>query len=104
MVAYITLIGWLIAWFQYKDKNEKSELVQFHLEQSLGLVIASFVLGIVVGIIARIVPSIASVLSLAGIVPLVLAVLGIITASNEVNKPLPLIGQFFTNKFAFLSK
>lgn len=104
MLAYITLIGWLIAWFRYKNSNDKNELAAFHLGQGLGLVIVSFVLGIIVSIVAAVLPFIADILWVVGIVPLVLAVLGVITAANEVNKPLPLIGIFFTQKFSFLNK
>ena len=41
IVSYITIIGWLIAYFSYKDKSEteKSTVVNYHLKQSLGIAV-----------------------------------------------------------------
>lgn len=76
IVAYITWIGLLIA-FLAGDK----EGAKFHINQSLVLVIASVICGIIpiVGWIAE-------------IVVLVFTVMGIISAVNGEEKPLPLIG------------
>lgn len=102
-ISYVTLIGWIVAYMQYKNSEEKSPLVRYHLEQALGLAIASVVLSIAIVIITSIAPSIGVILSLVGFVPLIFAVLGVIAALNEVSKPLPVIGGMFTNKFAFLN-
>ncbi len=102
-ITYVTLIGWVVAYVQYKNNPEKSPLVRYHLAQSLGLIIASFALGIVVGIIAGMAPALVTVLSFVVFVPLIFLVLGIIAALNEAYKPLPLIGGLFVNKFAFLN-
>lgn len=102
IVAYITLIGWLVAYFQYKDKQEKSPLVRYHLEQSLGIIIFSIILSIAIGVVASIIPSLATILSLAGLLPLILLVFGIIAASNDSRTPVPGIGKIFEGKFAFL--
>lgn len=102
IVSYITLIGWLIAYFQYKGNNEKSPLVRYHLGQSLGIIIISFVLGIAVGIVTSLIPALGSILSLVGIVPLALLVIGAITASKEESKPVPVVGNLFEGKFSFL--
>ncbi len=76
IVAYITWIGLLIA-FLAGDK----EGAKFHINQSLVLVIASVICGIIpiVGWIAE-------------IAVLVFTVMGIISAVNGEEKPLPLIG------------
>lgn len=102
IVAYITIIGWLIAYFQYKQETEKSPLVRYHLGQALGIFIASVLFSIAIGIVVTIVPSLATLLSIAGLLPLILLVLGVITASNEACRPVPVIGKLFENKFAFL--
>lgn len=102
-ISYVTLIGWIVAYFQYKNSTEKSPLVRYHLAQSLGLTICSFGLSIAIGVVSRIIPSLANILSLAGLLPLILIILGVITALNEASKPLPVIGNLFENKFSFLN-
>lgn len=100
IISYITIIGWLIAFFQYKDK-ERDPFVTYHLKQSLGIAIISFILGAAINIIVRIVPSL-SVVVYANIVILALWVLGIINAMNGRRKPVPVVGHMFENKFSFL--
>lgn len=109
IVSYITLIGWLIAFFTYKNET-KSSLASYHLRQGLGLVIASFAYSIlvfvVVFILALVSPAlggvIGMVLNLVSLVFLVLMIIGIINANNEQEKPLPIIGKMFENKFSFI--
>lgn len=103
IVAYITIIGWIIAYLQYKNNDEKSPLVRYHLSQALGIFIFAIVLNIILTIIATVVPSIASILSLAGLLPLILLIFGIISAANEALSPVPGIGKLFENKFSFLN-
>lgn len=99
IVSYITLIGWLISYFSGKEKA--NDLLKYHLRQSLGLIIIGFVLGVILNIVVVIVPSLAF-LSYISLLILILLVIGIINAANEVKKPLPIIGQIFENKFAFI--
>lgn len=101
IVSYITLIGWLISFFVSADKRD--ELVKFHLKQSLGLAIVSIVLNVITTVIAFVLPSIASILSLVVFLfVLALLIIGCINASKETNKELPLIGGFFVNAFDFI--
>ena len=99
IVSYITIIGWLVAYFSGKDNNDP--LLKYHLRQALGLAIISIIFNVVLTIVASIVPSLAF-LALAGYVILVLWVLGIINAANEAQKPVPLVGKMFENKFSFI--
>nr|WP_295863366.1 DUF4870 domain-containing protein [uncultured Chitinophaga sp.] len=103
IISYITLIGWLIAYFQYKNGDGKSPLVKYHLEQALGIIIFSVVLSVALTIIGMVIPSLARILSIAGLLPLILMIFGIIAASNESTSPVPGIGKFFEEKFSFLS-
>ncbi len=103
IVSYITIIGWLIAYFSHKNRPEKSSLVNYHLEQSLGVFIFSVLISITAGVLSSAIPSLAMIFSLISLIPLILLVLGIIHASNEVMKPVPLIGSFFEKKFSFLA-
>jgi len=103
IVAYITLIGWIISYLEFKKSAEKSRLVNYHLGQSLGLIITSIVLSIASSIILAVVPSLGAVFYLILLIPFILLLLGIIAASNELEKPVPLIGKIFEGKFNFIS-
>ncbi|SFE09492.1 Uncharacterized membrane protein [Chitinophaga sp. CF118] len=100
MVSYITLIGWLIAYFMGKEKAD--DLLKYHLRQSLGLAVVSILLNVLTSIIAHIIPSLAF-LGMVGWVIVILWVMGIINAANSAKKPVPLIGKMFEDKFAFIS-
>ncbi len=102
IISYITIIGWLISYFSYKDKFPKSSLVSYHLKQSLGVAVLGIVFSVAINIIAMVVPTLAGILSLANIVILVLWVFGIINAMNEIEKPVPVVGSFFEDKFDFI--
>lgn len=99
IVSYITLIGWLIAYFS--GKENANSLLKYHLKQSLGLMIVSVIFNIALTVLANIIPSL-SILGFLGLIFLVLLIIGIINAANEVQKPLPIIGKMFENKFAFI--
>ncbi len=82
IVAYISLIGWLIAFFAGDKEGAK-----FHLNQSLVLIIGN----VVVGVLAM-VPIVKYV---AGILSLFLVVcwfIGLIAACKGEEKEIPLIG------------
>src|SRR5690606_7457861 len=101
ILSYLGIL-WLVAFFA--GKEERNDLSRYHLKQGLGLFIIAVVFNIAVGIVLMILPSLATILSLCSIVFLILMVLGIITAANEVKKPLPVIGKFFEDKFNFIDK
>lgn len=99
IVSYITLIGWLIAYFGGKENAD--DLLKYHLRQSLGLGITAFLYGIVMNIIIVILPVLA-ILSFVSILFFVLMIIGIINANNGEKKPLPFIGKIFEDKFPFI--
>ena len=89
IIAYITLIGTLIAWFMNKDKN--NEFAKFHIGQAL----RAWLAGIVISILASILVAISGVgifgyLTYAG---WVLAILGLINAVNGKMEKIPLVGD-----------
>ncbi|MDQ1858530.1 MULTISPECIES: DUF4870 domain-containing protein [unclassified Chryseobacterium] len=98
IVSYITLFGWLISFFIGKEKSNK--LLKYHLKQSLGLIIFSIVLSIILNGIMMLTKI--GILGIFGFIPLVLMIIGIINAANDVEKPLPLIGKMFEDKFSFI--
>lgn len=84
ILAYITLVGWIIAFCAGDKENAK-----FHLNQALVLWIANLALT-VVGII----PVVGTIISLVGsIFVFVCWIMGLINACKEVEKELPLIGK-----------
>jgi len=97
IISYLTLIGWLVAYFVGKEKADS--LLKYHLRQSIGLFITIFVLNICFSIIAAIVPSLGLILSsLAYLVYLVFLVIGILNANKSLETPLPLVGKYFEKK------
>jgi len=101
IISYITLIGWLVAYFIGKDKADT--LLKYHLRQSLGLAIVSIIFNIAFTIIASIVPAL-SFLGFVGYAFIILWIMGIINAANGALKPVPLIGKWFEDKSSFVSK
>jgi uncharacterized membrane protein len=99
IVSYITLIGWLIAYFSGKDKADA--LLRYHLKQSLGLAIVSIALNIILRVIVSLVPALAF-LGMVGLVIIVFWILGIINAANNAQKPVPVFGKAFENSFSFI--
>lgn len=98
IVSYITLFGWLISFFIGKEKL--NSLLKYHLKQSLGLILFSIFLSIILNILLMVTKI--GILGILGFIPLVLMIIGIINAANNVEKPLPLIGKMFEDKFSFI--
>ncbi|AZB01634.1 DUF4870 domain-containing protein [Chryseobacterium joostei] len=98
IVSYITVFGWLVSFILGKEKP--NSLLKYHLKQSLGLVIFSIALSIIINILF-IVTNL-EILGILGFLPLILAIVGIINAANEIEKPLPIIGKMFEDKFSFI--
>lgn len=89
IIAYVTLLGTLIAWFMNKDKN--NEFAKFHIGQALRAWIAGIVISIAATILVMITGvGVLSYLSYAG---WVLAILGLINAVNGKMEKIPLVGN-----------
>ena len=82
IVAYIGIIGWLIAYLAGDREGAK-----FHLNQALVLALASVLCSILSAI-----PLFGFVAGLASLVVLVFAILGLVSAVKDEEKPLPIIG------------
>lgn len=84
IVSYITLIGWLIAFFAGDREGAK-----FHLNQALVLILSNIVVSIVAFI-----PFVGGILStILSIVLFIFWIMGLVAACEEKEKPLPLIGS-----------
>ncbi len=101
-LSYITLIGWIIALVQHGNTNPKSSLATFHLRQSFGLMATSFALYFVVMILVFAVPFLAFIVWILWIGLIVLWVMGLISAINGEEKPLPVVGSQFQQWFQFI--
>jgi uncharacterized membrane protein len=88
IVSYLTIIGWLIAYFVGDREGAK-----FHLNQSFLLVIANLVLTVAARILSK-VPFVGLIILICDIALFVLWIIGLIHAINEEEKPLPIIGGF----------
>jgi uncharacterized membrane protein len=102
IISYITIIGWVIAYVNYNKLAVKDSLTRFHLKQALGIGILGIAFSVALTIIGMVVPTLASILSLANLGILVLWILGIINANNEQEIPVPVVGGLFTDKFDFI--
>ena len=91
IISYITFIGWIIA-FMLNNK-QKHALVTYHQKQSLGIQGTYFAIAILV--------KIAGLLSLQVLFlgVFILIIIGISNASNQINKPLPIVGVYFEKWF-----
>ncbi len=103
IVAYITIIGWLIALIIHKGKDDKSTAAGFHIEQSLGLIITAIAAAILGQILASIAAIFGLIMLVVNLAILVLWVLGLLNAINEKQEPIPLIGPIFQGKFGFIN-
>lgn len=101
ILSYIGIL-WFVAFFV--GQEIRNDLSRYHLKQGLGLLAVTLILNVVVGIVVMIVPVLSSIWGAVSIVFLILMVLGIITAANEVEKPLPFIGKMFEDKFGFIDR
>mgnify|MGYP003397937869 CR=1 FL=1 len=83
IIAYLTLIGWLIAYLAGDKEGAK-----FHLNQALVLAICN-IANVIIGMIPIIGGFLSSIIS---IIILIFAILGIVYAAQDQEKELPLIG------------
>lgn len=98
IVSYLTIIGWLVAYFaMHKDK--KTSIGSYQLRQTLMLHILSFIFGwgsnFILGILIRSTGmlSLAYISYLVSLALFILWIIGFIGAVNGDKKPIPLIGE-----------
>lgn len=94
IIAYITLIGLIIAFVMNNDK--KDAFASYHIRQSLGLMCA----GIALSIFSPI-PFLGWAVAVFGsLFILVLWVIGLLNAVNGKQAPVPVLGEYFEKWFA----
>lgn len=94
IISYLTIIGWIVAFVLNNEK--KDDYANFHIKQSLGLVLIGFAL-FIIGMI----PILGWILSFLGsIFLLYLWIMGLVNAINHHKKPVPILGSKFETWFA----
>ncbi|HPF10308.1 MAG TPA: hypothetical protein PKW08_04125 [Flavobacteriaceae bacterium] len=98
IIAYLTLIGWIIALVMHNDK--KTDFGAFHIRQALGLLVTSLACAIVVWVITFALIMVGFYYGgfISWIIYLavfVLWVIGFIGAIQGEKKPVPLLGDKF---------
>ncbi len=88
IIAYITGIGTLIAYFMNKDKN--NAFAAFHIKQGLRLFIFGLIIWAVSMVLIMVTQS--TIVGYLGWVSWIFVILGIMNASGGKEKKLPLIG------------
>jgi len=102
-VSYLTLVGWLIDFLQYKNAPEKDALVRFHLRQMFGLMVSYASVWILSQVMyLGIFPGIWTLQWVLWVALFIFWVMGIVGALNGEEKPVPLVGNLFQQWFAFI--
>lgn len=93
VIAYITIIGLIVAFIMNNDK--KLPFASYHIRQVIGLALTGLALGVV-----NVIPIIGWIISFLGWFVLVyMWVMGLISAMNGKEKPLPLLGKKYEEWF-----
>lgn len=93
LVAYMTLIGWVVALVQNNEKTgEEKRFTAFHLRQMLGLMIIAFCVWIL-QIPLLVIPFLGWLLSMAlSVGLLIMWILAVIGAANGEKREIPFVG------------
>lgn len=100
-VSYITIVGWVIALILRQNEQPKSELGLFHLRQSFGVMVISFVASFAKIILSPI--SLGWLGNAIGLIVLIMWLIGLIGAIQGRFTKIPFIGDWFQENFRFIS-
>lgn len=93
IISYITIFGLIAAFIMNNDK--KNSFASYHIRQSLGLGITAIALSIL-----SYIPFIGWLISMiGGILIIVLWIMGLISALNGEEKPVPVLGEKYQEWF-----
>jgi uncharacterized membrane protein len=101
ILCYFTLLGWFFAFYQYQN-GTKSSLTKFHLEQSLGLSLLVILSNLFWVPLMVLDPFFKMMFMINNMGLVILWIFGLLSASNGVRLPLPVIGFYFKDKFGFI--
>ncbi len=92
-IAYITIIGLIIAFVQNNEK--KNAFAFFHIRQSVGLALTGLALGVI-----GMVPILGWIINILGIFVLIyMWIMGLMNAINGKEKTVPLLGDKYEEWF-----
>lgn len=93
IVSYLTLIGLVAALIM--NGNKKNTFAAYHIRQSLGLMLTAFAISLV-----NVIPIIGQIVWLIGFLALLyLWIVGLMNAVNGKEKPLPFLGDYYSEWF-----
>ncbi len=93
ILSYITIVGLIIAFVQ--NQEEKSEYVNFHVRQNLGIGLFGIAIWVV-----NVIPLLGQIIWIVGMLALfVFWVMGLMGAINGERKPVPIVGEHFQEWF-----
>jgi uncharacterized membrane protein len=92
IISYITFIGTIVAFVM--NQNKKNTFAAFHIRQAIGIVLLSFLIGYLNRFI-----HISGLNWLLNAGVFVLFILGIVSAAQGEEKPIPLLGEQFQQWF-----
>ena len=93
IIAYITIIGLIIAFVMNNDK--KNEFAKYHIKQSLGLALTALALGLI-----GMIPILGWIINIIGIfVLLYMWIIGLVNAINGQEKTVPILGEKYLEWF-----
>ena len=93
VIAYLTLIGLIIAFVINQEKKEP--FTAYHIRQSLGIGLTGFALGAI-----SVIPIIGWLISIIGFFFTVyLWIMGLMNAINQKEKPVPILGEKYEEWF-----
>jgi uncharacterized membrane protein len=93
IIAYITIIGLIIAFVMNNDK--KNDFAKYHIKQSLGLALTGLALGLI-----GMIPILGWIINILGIfVLLYMWIMGLVNAINGQDKPVPILGNKYLEWF-----
>ncbi|MFD2518665.1 DUF4870 domain-containing protein [Salinimicrobium flavum] len=96
IVAYLTIIGTIIAWFMNNDR--KNTFASFHIRQALGIHITFYLLGVLVSAFDNWMVSAAFYIFI-----IVLWGYGIIAAIQGEENEVPVLGRYYQKIFSTIS-
>jgi len=101
-VSYLWWIGWIISLVTSNNTTPKPPLVVFHLRQSLGLLAISTALWILNFMLLSTFSGWYWIYTCLSVALFVLWIIGIISAVQGEEKPIPVVGPLFQQWFQFI--
>ena len=98
IISYFSLVGWIIAYILFT--SNRSQLAAYHLRQTLALMLCAIAIYILFFILLFIISFLSFALWIVYIGILVLWIMGLVSAINGQEKPMPVIGEMAQNVFS----